>query len=197
MARKQAQDLADAKNYAIARNAGREAGVAAGIVGPVAPALARVGGRAVLAARGPAAQAAARAESIAKYVAEGSTPEEAVRLAMPYRGMGHHSVISRAAVRKNPDLAAAAETPFSRISGRTMETGEFYKLHARLDKSFRATKGWNADTAGVDFLKNPPLRMWEGTPLATKVTVFGGAPASAGLFQTVDEDERLRQERGW
>jgi hypothetical protein len=146
-----------------------------------------------------------RAASLAKstrYLREAGRNKAADYLALPYEGMGHHSVVARGDPMPKW-LGGGAwperilESPFNKVNFRHLTKGEAYAKHAMIDDSFygaklkrgKGVKGWSAKKAGIETQEGLE-RIWNGTPEATKDLAGSIVGGFGGLIHEPMDEER-------
>ncbi len=140
--------------------------------------------------------AMSKARLLEKYKDQGFTRRDANRLAKPYDGMGHHSILPARArfpewLGGAPVPKAILDSPFNVVKPPHISQGEFYELHAGLDRHWKGTKvrkdSWSAKKLGLQRY-DLAGRIWHGTPNATRQAIAGAG--IAGTFQSGDPEPR-------
>lgn len=134
--------------------------------------------------------AMSKASRIAKYRNQGFSAAQARRLAKPYDGQGHHSILPQRATLPDwlgggPIPKSILDSPFNVLKPPGMTQGDFYELHYKVDpeaKGFRLRGGgWSGKKVGLAKY-GLPQRIWQGTPNATKRAIAGGGIAGTIPF---------------
>jgi RHS repeat-associated protein len=122
---------------------------------------------------------------IGRFMGQGFTRAEAVKLAAPYVRPGHHylrqSIMNRwGSLAGIPRIMRLVrDSRFNLLKPRNISVGRFYELHFKVDRSFFGTSGWNGQTLMLDKY-GLAGRLWFGAPAPLKLTVGIGAAAAGG-----------------
>jgi hypothetical protein len=137
-------------------------------------------------------RAITEASLLAKYADQGFTRTQAKRLARPYDGVGHHSLIpQRARLPKwlggGQIPRAILDSPFNVLKPEGLSQGDFYERHFKVDPEMDGANlrggGWSGKRLGLERY-DLPERIWYGTPNATKRAIAG-----VGILGTVPFNE--------
>lgn len=137
-----------------------------------------------------------RADLVAKYVNQGFSPADAAYLAEPYKGMGHHSAIPRRATLPKwmgggPVPKSVLDSPFNVLAPPGISRGDMYELHYKVDPNFtnaplKRGGRWVGSKLGLEEYERP-LRIWYGTPTATKRGLAGAGMVGPAPFSNDQE----------
>lgn len=137
-----------------------------------------------------------KADLVTKYLNQGFSPADAAYLAEPYKGMGHHSAIPRRATLPKwmgggPVPKSVLDSPFNVLAPPRISRGDMYELHYKVDPHFTNArlKGggrWVGSKLGLEEYERP-LRIWYGTPTATKRGLAGAGMVGPAPFSNDQE----------
>ena len=117
----------------------------------------------------------------------------------PYRGMGHHSPITRALGRRLGLPQGVIDCRFNVLNPNGINKGRFYELHFRVDLRFAGTRlpssaggSWSGREIGLS--KYGVLgRIWHGTPAITRLSSGGMFLSTIGAIWYFGSDSETGQ----
>jgi hypothetical protein len=129
------------------------------------------------------------ATSAAEFAGMGFSPAQAARLAEPYTGLGHHSVMAQALANDLGVPKAIQDSSFNLVRPDGMNQGDFYRFHFQTDPQYYGSGfsrkiggSWSGKRLGLQ--KYGLLdRFWYGTP-----TPSAGVSATAGAAGLANSD---------